>query len=121
MNLEHVILIFLWLYFVFNGVNHFLHLSELNKEYHHKRTFETKNLIILSWIVLILGWLSFIFEFEVFWWALAIMIFMISVTPVVHTFWKWTKHEKWQELAHFTKNIAIVLELANIMLHYGIK
>ncbi len=46
---------------------------------------------------------------------IGILGFLLSVTPIVHTFWKGTTAEKGQELAHFTKNIALMAELVRML------
>lgn len=54
MSIDIVVHVVLGAFFLFHGVNHFIHLQELaHHAEHHKWTFETKNMIRLSGIVLI--------------------------------------------------------------------
>ncbi len=49
MYIETFVHAVLGLFFLFHGINHFIHLKELTKEaQHHKWTFETRKMVMIS-------------------------------------------------------------------------
>jgi putative oxidoreductase len=60
-------------------------------------------------VLLLLGGLSFISGYYLFWGAIVLIVFMIPVTFMMHAYWKIADPmEKMSEKISFQKNIAII-------------
>ena len=75
--------------------------------------------VIFTGVLLLLGGLSFIFWYEIWWGTLLLLIFFILVTPVMHAFWKASPTEKMRQTHSFMGNMSIIGLLLIILSFVG--
>ena len=64
-------------------------------------------LLGIATVLELVGGVSIVVGFKARWGALALLIFLVPVTLVVHNFWAVPVEQQQLEMAHFLKNLAI--------------
>ena len=113
--LKTILIILLSLFFLLNGFNHFYNKSIL-EEYAHKR-----NLLSPKWSVRAAGALLILGGGLLLWpdgrsiAAILLSVFLIVAALMIHQFWSEKDAQgRMLEAMHFTKNLAILVELLYI-------
>ncbi len=98
----------LGLYFLFNGFNHFKNLSMLSEYAKSKNVPAPKFSVVLSGFLLLIGALSILLGVYVEVGVLALTLFFLPVTFMMHNFWTvQDPQQKMFEMINFMKNMAI--------------
>ena len=96
-------------YFVLNGLNHIIKGSSMVGYASSKKVPMPKTLILISGLLILLGGLGIIIGFYVPFAVLAIEVFLIVITVVMHDFWNQAdKSARMMEYTQFMKNIALM-------------
>lgn len=113
--IKTILLIALGIFFILNGLNHFLN-TEFYKEYAAKKgLISPKIMVKISGVLLIFGGLSLATGFFRLYGIIGLSIFLIVASLTIHQFWQESsKEKKLIEAMHFSKNIAILIELIYI-------
>lgn len=108
---EYVFLIsrlILGFFFLFNSYNHFRNLKTLSQYFKSKNIILPKFSVIFMGILLLIGGLSILFGIYVEVGVLALTLFFLPVTFIVHSFWKESDpQERMVDITNFMKNMAI--------------
>lgn len=100
--------VILGLYFLFNSFNHFKNLSALSEYAKSKNIPSPKFSVILSGILLLIGGLSILLGIYVEIGVLALTLFFLPVTFMMHNFWAvQDSQQRMMETINFMKNMAI--------------
>jgi len=95
-------------FFLLNGINHFLKGDMMTQYTAAKGIPAPKIAVYGTGLLLILAGFGIISGVYVVWAVLALVIFLIPVTFIMHTFWKVTEpNMKMTETIMFMKNIAL--------------
>lgn len=113
--LKTILLILLGLFFVLNGINHWIN-SHIYEEYSAKKGLMTPKLMVkLSGIVLIFGGVTLALGYLRIYGIIGLSIFLVIASFTIHQFWKETNtNGRLLEGMHFAKNMAILTELIYI-------
>lgn len=113
--IKQILLILLGIFFLLNGINHFYN-TQVLKEYAKKRgMIAPKVMVYLSGILLVLGGLSMISGIWITQGIIALCIFLVLASFMLHKFWQEKKRMMMMlEAMHFVKNWAILFELLYI-------
>ncbi len=96
-------------YFLFNAFNHFSQLNMLSGYAQSKGVPAPKLAVVVSGVLLLLGGLSILFWQYLLWGMLALVVFFVPVTFMMHNFWKVEDQQmKMVEMVNFTKNMALL-------------
>ena len=96
-------------YFIMNGLTHFFKLKDMTSYAHSKKVPMPKFLVIVSGLLIFLGGVGILIGFLVPFAVLAIEIFLVFVTALMHDFWNVTdKNIRMVEYVNFTKNLALM-------------
>ncbi|MEK7635590.1 MAG: DoxX family membrane protein [Patescibacteria group bacterium] len=96
-------------YFIISGINHFTKLGMLEGYTQSKGVPMPKAAVIITGILLLLGGLGILLGVYVEWAILALVIFLVSVTFIMHAFWKVQEpNMRMSEMVHFMKNLALL-------------
>ena len=96
-------------YFIISGINHFTKLVMLEGYTQSKGVPMSKAAVIITGVLLLLGGLGILFGVYVEWAILALVIFFVPVTFVMHAFWKVQEpNMRMSEMVHFMKNLALL-------------
>ena len=94
---------------LFAGINHFSGLSKLSNMARSKGVPLPTLATLVTGILLMLGGLSYIAWYHPWWGTLLLLIFFVSVTIVMHRFWKVTDPaERMSEMHTFMGNVSII-------------
>ena len=95
-------------FFLLNGINHFLKGDMMTQYTTAKGVPAPKIAVYGTGLLLILAGLGIISGVYVVWAVLALVIFLIPITFIMHAFWKATEpNMKMTETIMFMKNIAL--------------
>ena len=113
--IKTILLILLGLFFILNGINHYVN-TELYEEYSRKRGLISPKLMVrISGFVLIFGGLTLASGYFLILGIIGLSIFLIIASLTIHQFWnEQGKEKKLLEGMHFAKNMAILTELIYI-------
>ena len=96
-------------YFVFGGFNHFKMLTMMSGYAQSKGVPLPKAAVAFSGVLLWIGGLSILFGIYPTFGAVALVLFLVPVTFMMHAFWKiQDAHMKMGEMVNFTKNLALL-------------
>lgn len=96
-------------YFIFNGFNHFSNASMMTGYAQSKGVPAAKAAVLLSGLLLLVGGLSILLGIYPMIGTLAIALFLLPVTFMMHAFWKVQEPmAKMGETINFTKNLALL-------------
>ena len=113
--LKTILLILLGLFFILNGVNHWIN-SHIYEEYSSKKGLMSPRLMVrLSGIVLVFGGVTLALGYLRIYGIIGLSVFLVIASFTIHQFWKESKTEaRLLEGMHFAKNMAILTELIYI-------
>ena len=113
--IKTILLILLGLFFILNGINHFINIHFYEEYSTRKGLISPRLMVRLSGIALIFGGLSLASGFLMIYGIIGLSIFLIIASFTIHQFWKEKGNEKkLLEGMHFAKNMAILTELIYI-------
>ncbi|HET9369426.1 MAG TPA: DoxX family protein [Vicinamibacterales bacterium] len=96
-------------YFLYSGINHFLHVPQMAIGVAAKGLPLPEAAIIGTGLLLAFGGLSILIGWRPDLGALAIVIFLLGVTPIMHAFWNETDPmARMNQQAHFLKNVGLL-------------
>jgi uncharacterized membrane protein YphA (DoxX/SURF4 family) len=95
-------------FFVFNGINHFMSVAMMSGYVASKGVPMPQLAVIATGLLLVLGGISLILGAWPRVGAAMIMLFLLSVTPVMHDFWNATDPAaRMNDFGNFAKNVAL--------------
>ena len=96
------------LYFLFNGINNLIKINVLVEYLKTKKIPQPKLMILISSLLLIIGGITILLGIYVEIGILALTLFFLPVTFIMHNFWKIQEPEiRMIETVNFMKNIVI--------------
>lgn len=96
-------------YFIYSGINHFLHEKELAKYAEAKHVPVPDAAVIASGVALIAGGASIALGWKPKFGAASLAGFLAAVTPSIHNFWADADpNQRQNNMAHFGKNLALL-------------
>lgn len=96
-------------FFLFNAFNHFAQVNMLSGYAQSKGVPAPKLAVLGSGLLLAIGGLSILFWQYLFWGMLALVLFFVPVTFMMHDFWKVEDQQaKMAEMVNFMKNMALL-------------
>jgi len=100
--------VILGFYFLFNGFNHFRSLNSMSEWVKSKNIPASKLMVALTGILLLIGGLSILLGAYIEIGILALTLFFLPVTFVMHNFWRETDPQmKMLQMVNFMKNLAL--------------
>lgn len=97
------------LYFIFNGVNHFMRDKILSEYAHSKGVPMPTAAVMATGVLLLLGGLSMLLGLYPVFGVVILLIFFIPVSVIMHNFWAVSDPQaKMIEMVNFLKNMALV-------------
>ena len=107
-------------YFAFSGFNHFKMLDMMSGYAKSKGAPMPKLSVAFSGLLLIAGGLSMLFDVLPGIGLVALALFLIPVTFIMHAFWKiQDPAAKMGEMINFTKNLALLGAVFILLAHIG--
>lgn len=101
--------IILGVYYLFNASNHFMQLEMMSGYAGSKGVPVPKLAVIVSGLLLVVGGLSILLGFQPLIGVIALVIFFLPVTFMMHNFWAVEEEQmKTAETVNFTKNLALM-------------
>jgi uncharacterized membrane protein YphA (DoxX/SURF4 family) len=95
-------------FFLYNGINHFLHVRELAGYARAKNLPSPEAAVIASGAALVAGGASIMLGVHPKLGAAAIVGFLATSSPTFHNFWDHDDpHNRQNDMVHFTKNLAL--------------
>jgi uncharacterized membrane protein YphA (DoxX/SURF4 family) len=111
MTNEYILLlsrVILGFYFLFNSFNHFRNLNSLAGWVQSKNVPVPRLMVALTGILLLIGGLSILLGVYIEIGILALTLFFLPVTFVMHDFWRETDPQmKMMQMINFMKNLAL--------------
>ncbi len=95
-------------YFIYSAFNHFLNLEGMAAYVALKDVPSPEVAVALSGLLILLGGLSILSGQWPRLGALFIAVFLAGVTPTMHNFWAEAEPARTQQLAYFTRNLALL-------------
>lgn len=96
-------------FFLFNALNHFTQLNNLAGYAQSKGVPAPKLAVIFTGLLLAIGGLSILLWQYLFWGTLALVLFFVPVTFMMHNFWAVEDPQmKTVEMVNFMKNMALL-------------
>ncbi len=108
-------------YFIFGGFNHFRSLNMMAGYAQSKGTPLPKFSVAFSGLLLLIGGVSVLLNAFPVVGLIALVLFLIPVTFIMHAFWKVQDAQaKMGEMINFMKNIALLGALLLMLAHAGL-
>jgi putative oxidoreductase len=96
-------------YFIYSGINHFLHEKELAQYAKAKHIPLPDAAVIASGVALVAGGASIALGLKPKFGAASLVGFLVAVTPSIHNFWSdGDPNQRQNNMAHFGKNMALL-------------
>ncbi len=96
-------------YFAYSGVNHFKNFKMLAGYSQMKGVPLPTIAVPATGLLLLLGGLSFIFDYYTMYGSILLIVFLVPTTFIMHNFWKIEDaQQKMGEQVNFTKNLALL-------------
>lgn len=96
-------------FFIMSAISHFTKMEMLAGYSQFKGVPMSKTAVIITGILLLLGGLGILFGVYVEIAVLALAVFLVSVTFIMHAFWKvQDPNMRMSEMVHFMKNLALL-------------
>ena len=109
MSLRKVGRILFGSYFIYNGINHFLHEKELAEYAKAKHIPAPDAAVIASGVALVAGGASIALGLKPKFGAASLVGFLAAVSPSIHNFWSDADpNHRQNNMAHFGKNMALL-------------
>jgi uncharacterized membrane protein YphA (DoxX/SURF4 family) len=105
-------------YFVFNGFNHFKMLPMMSDYAKSKGEPLPKVSVAASGLLLLVGGVSVLFNFKPSIGLIALILFLVPVTFIMHAFWRiQDPMAKMHEMVNFMKNFALLGAILILLAH----
>ena len=105
-------------YFIYGGFNHFKMLDMMSGYAKSKGAPMPKLSVAFSGVLLIVGGLSVLFDILPGFGLIALVLFLVPVTFIMHAFWKiQDPMAKMHEMVNFMKNIALLGAILILLAH----
>lgn len=95
-------------YYLYNGLNHFLKFGNMVQYTKYKEVPLPELAVIVSGLLLLTAGITFILGYFPEIGVLALVVFFIPVTFMMHNFWTAAADQKMGEMINFTKNMALM-------------
>jgi uncharacterized membrane protein YphA (DoxX/SURF4 family) len=96
-------------YFLWNGINHFWHYEALKQYAASKKIPYSGIAVVVTGFLLLVGGLGVILGIYPVLSILALVLFLVPVTFLMHNFWSVTDEQmKMMEIINFSKNLALL-------------
>ncbi len=96
-------------FFVYSGINHFLHREQLAQYANAKRLPSSDAMVLASGAAMVLGGSSIVLGVKPKLGVLAIAGFLASASPTMHDFWNAEDpNQRQNDMINFTKNLALM-------------
>jgi len=95
-------------YYLYNGINHFLRLSQLAAYAKSKGVSAPEIAVAGSGLLLLLAGITLLLGYEPKVGVAALVLFFVPVTFLMHNFWAVPAEQKMIEAVQFTKNLALL-------------
>lgn len=96
-------------YFIYNGYNHFKHLTNMTGYATMKKVPAPKAAVLIGGIMMTLGGLAVVLNMYPIIGMILIELFLIPTTIIMHQFWKEVDPmARMNERINFTKNLALI-------------
>ncbi|PIW36533.1 MAG: DoxX family protein [Candidatus Kerfeldbacteria bacterium CG15_BIG_FIL_POST_REV_8_21_14_020_45_12] len=97
-------------FFLVSGMNHFMKINDMAAYAQMKKVPMAKFSVMLTGLLLIVGGLSVVFNYEIHYGYALLVIFLVPTTFIMHQFWavKEDKQQMMVEMTSFMKNIALL-------------
>jgi uncharacterized membrane protein YphA (DoxX/SURF4 family) len=97
------------IYFIFNGISHFMQLDMMAVYAQSHGVPAAKLAVILTGLLLLLGGLSVLLNYKPFIGIILLLVFLIPTTFIMHNFWSVQDQQmKMLEMVNFLKNFALI-------------
>ena len=108
--------IILGFYFLFNGFNHFRNLNYMAEWVKSKNIPVPKLMVVLTGILLLIGGISILFGIYIEIGILALTLFFLPVTFIMHDFWREKDPQmKMIHMINFMKNLALWAAILSLL------
>ena len=95
-------------YYLYNGINHFLRLSQLAAYAKSKGVSAPEIAVAGSGLLLLLAGITLLLGYEPKIGVAALVLFFVPVTFLMHNFWAVPAEQKMMEAVQFSKNLALL-------------
>jgi putative oxidoreductase len=95
-------------YFIYSGVKHFVDLPTMSGFVAHKGIPMPTAAVVVAGILLLIGGVSFLFGLVPKLGIVALTLFLVPVTLLMHSFWREHGAARMMDLINFTKNFALL-------------
>jgi putative oxidoreductase len=95
-------------YFIYSGVNHFINLPSMSEMAAHKGVPMATAAVIVAGVLLLIGGVSLLFGLVPKVGVVALTLFFIPVTFMMHQFWREHGTARMMDMLNFTKNFALL-------------
>ena len=95
-------------YFIYSGVKHFIDLPAMSEMAAHKGVPMATAAVIVAGVLLLIGGVSFLFGLVPKVGVVALTLFFIPVTFMMHQFWHEHGTARMLDMINFTKNFALL-------------
>ena len=95
-------------FFLYSGIHHFMDVASMTSFAAAKGVPFPEAAILLTGAMLVVGSVSVLLGYRPHVGAGLIALFLIGVTPIMHNFWAEQGPQRLNDMAHFTKNIALL-------------
>jgi len=95
-------------YYIYNGLNHFLHLSMLTEYAKSKGVPLPEVAVAGGGFLLLVAGITILLGYYPNLGVAALVIFLIPVSYMMHNFWAVEPEQKMAEMVNFTKNMALL-------------
>jgi len=96
-------------YFVYSGIHHFLHVKQMAMYTQSKGVPMASTAVVVTGVLLLIGGVAVLLQQFLVIGLLALLIFLIPVTFLMHAFWKISDPMgRMGERVNFTKNLALL-------------
>ncbi len=96
-------------YFIFNGLGHFMNINMLSQYVASKGVPASKFMVAVTGVMLLIGGITILTGVEPLVGAWILIIFLFPTSIILHNFWAIEDQQmKMVEMANFTKNMALI-------------
>jgi uncharacterized membrane protein YphA (DoxX/SURF4 family) len=95
-------------YFIYGGVNHFANLANMSEMAAHKGVPIATAAVVVAGILLLIGGISLLFGLVPKVGVVALVLFFVPVTFMMHQFWHEHGQARMIDMVTFTKNFALL-------------
>jgi uncharacterized membrane protein YphA (DoxX/SURF4 family) len=108
-------------YFIFSGIHHFTDLKMMTGYAQSKKAPMPQVSVIITGIILVLGGISYIFNYHLTLGSVLLILFLLGATFMMHDFWTVKdSQQKMGEMVNFLKNFALIGALLLMLsVHYS--